>query len=161
MKIFKYEITSIFVTSVFSIMGVLFVIILGSYNVKDLTEAKKAEKTLENLRELRVALGKYYQITKKYPDLSLDGAKDNLRLLDFKNSKGEVISFAEIYGKESLPNTLAGDGVTETNIVYDISDFSKGSNTGGWNYNFSGNTGEIHPNLPENIYSQGIEWNNY
>ena len=161
MKEFKFFIKENIITILISIFAIFGVIILGSYNVKDLTETKKAEKTLENLKELRIALEKYYQLTKTYPNLTIPEVKDNLKLLDFKNSKGEVISFAEIYGRNSLPKTLKGLDILESNSVYDISDFTKGNNTGGWNYNYSGNTGEIHVNLPENIYFQGIEWNSY
>lgn len=149
------------ITISISILGILGAIILGSYNVKDLTEAKKAEETLENLRELRVALEKYYQATKTYPNLTLPGVKDNLKLLDFENDKGTIVSFAEIYGHNSLPKTPEILNISESNQIYDISDFSKGDNTGGWNYNYTENTGEIHVNLPENIYSQGIDWSSY
>lgn len=161
MKVLKFEINGTVITTIFSIIGVLAVIILGSYNVKDLSEARKAERVLEELKDLRVALEEYYQLTKEYPNLTLDGAKDNLRLLDYKNSRGELISFADIYGHETLPKTEEGEGVVESNDIYDIANFSKGSNTGGWNYNYSGQTGEIHANLPENIYFQGVEWDKY
>lgn len=149
------------ITGVFSVILILAVVILGSYNVKDLQEVKKAEETLNNLVELRQALEEYYQLTQSYPDLLKSGVKDNLQLLDYKDEKGEIISFAKIYGHNSLPKTSG----TETNIgnnnIYDVSDFTKGSNDGGWNYDFSGKTGEIHANLPKNIYSQGINWCEY
>ncbi len=148
-------------TVLFYLLGIVTVVILGSYNVKDLNEARKAEIVLEELRELRVALEKYYQLTNTYPNLTLEGVKDNLRLLDYKNSKGEVISFADIYGHEILPSTPESEGIVKNNNIYDVENFSKGDYTGGWNYNYSGKTGEIHANLPENIYSQGIEWKKY
>ena len=161
MKIFKYELSGTSITTVFSIIGVLFVIILGNYNVKDLREARKAEEVLEDLKELRIALEKYYQVTKKYPDLTREGVKDNLRILDYKDRNGKIISFAEIYGHDVLPKTPSEEGLEESNNIYDTNNFLKGNNSGGWNYDYSGNTGEIHPNLPENIYSQGVEWSSH
>lgn len=147
--------------------GILFVIVfigvivLGSYNVKDLKETRKAEVTLKNLVELREALEKYYQLTNKYPDLTKNGVKDNLKLLDYKDKNGKLISFAKIYGHNSIAKTVGTENLLESNEIHDISDFSKGDGSGGWNFNFSGNTGEIHANLPNNIYSQGINWYEY
>lgn len=149
------------VTGVFSVIVVLAVVILGSYNVKDLQEVKKAEETLNNLIELRQALEEYYQLTQSYPDLLKSGVKDNLQLLDYRDEKGEIISFAKVYGHNSLPKTPGTETNMGNNNIYDVSDFTKGSNDGGWNYNFSGKTGEIHANLPKNIYSQGINWCEY
>lgn len=161
MRILKYELSGTSITAILSVIGVIFVIILGSYNVKDLSEAKKAEKTLEELKELRIALEKYYQLTKDYPNLTQKGAKDNLKILDYRNEKGELISFEKIYGHDRLPKTQAVEELVASNEIYDTNNFTKGSNSGGWNYDYSGKTGEIHANLPENIYSQGIDWNNY
>lgn len=145
----------------FSIIVIIAVIALGSYNVKDLKEVRKAEETLNNLVELRAALEKYYQLTQSYPDLSKEGVKDNLQLLDYKDDKGKVISFAKIYGHNSIPKTSGSEVSAANNIVYDTSEFTKGNNNGGWNYDFSGKTGEIHANLPYNVYSQGINWCEY
>ena len=46
-------------------------------------------------------------------------------------------------------------------MIYDTDNFSKRSRTGGWNYDFSGRTGEIHANLPVNIFSQNVDWCEY
>lgn len=156
MKILKNNV----VTACIYIIVIIGVTILGSYNVKDLSEAKKAEETINNLIELRVALEKYYQISKSYPDLTREGVKDNLKLLDYRNSKGELISFATIYGRNTIPSTKANGELLESNAVYDSTTLNK-INQGGWSYDFSGRTGEIHANLPENIYSQGINWSEY
>lgn len=161
MKVFKLELNNTIITAIFSVVGILAAIILGSYNVKDLSEARKAEYVLEELKELRIALEKYYQLTNKYPNLTLEGVKDNLRLLDYTDSKGRLVSFAEIYGHESLPMTPEGNRLQKSNSINDVANFSKASNLGGWNYNYSGNTGEIHANLPENVYSQGVDWEKY
>ncbi|WP_291259168.1 hypothetical protein [Fusobacterium sp.] len=161
MRIFKYEINGVVLTALFSILGIVVVIILGSYNVKDLTEAKKAEKVLEELKRLRIALEKYYQVTNEYPNLTLEGAKDNLRILDYTDKNGKLVSFAKIYGHDTLPKTPAVENILESNAIYNTDSFKQGENYGGWSYDYSGNTGEIHANLPINIYSQGIDWNNY
>ena len=149
------------ITGVLYLVVLIAVVILGGYNVKDLKEVKKAERTLSDLVELRRALEAYYQVANKYPELTKDGAKDNLRILDYKNDKGELISFAQIYGYDSIPKTSGTEKLSESNMVYDISNFANGSNNGGWNFDFSGRTGEIHANLPNNIYSQGINWCEY
>ena len=140
------------------VLGVVIIVLIGIYNINDLKEARRAEITLRNLRELRVALEKYYILTKDYPELSREGAKDNLRLLDFKTSTGETISFAEIYGRNTIPKTSENERIKSSNEVYDTNDFVNGTNTGGWNYDYSGHTGEIHANLPFNVFSQSMEW---
>lgn len=150
-----------FISNILFVIVIIGVIILGTYNVKDLKEARKAEETLKNLIELRSALEKYYKLTNHYPNLTKMGVKDNLKLLDYTDENGNLISFAEIYGHTSIAKTVGTENLLESNEVYDISDFSKGTESGGWNFNFSGNTGEIHANLPKNTYSQGINWYEY
>lgn len=140
------------------ILGIAVIILIGIYNINDLKEARKAEATLKNLRELRIALEKYYTLTKDYPDLTKDGAKDNLKILDFKTPTGETISFAEIYGRNSIPKTPENERVNSSNEVYNTNDFRNGTNIGGWNYDYSGHTGEIHANLPFNVFSQNMNW---
>ena len=131
MKIDKKNIKGNLITAVLYVIVLIGVVILGGYNVKDLKEVKKAEKTLNNLMELRVALETYYQLTNSYPELTRDGVKDNLKLLDYINEKGELISFAQIYGHDSIPKTSGTEEVLENNNVYDVSDFTKGNNNGG------------------------------
>ena len=142
------------------LLGML-ILFLGFYNINDLKQAKRAEYTLKELKELRIALEEYYQLTNEYPNLTYEGAKDNLRVLDYTDKNGKFISFAEIYGRDSLPSTPENENIGESNMIYDTDNFSKGSRTGGWNYDFSGRTGEIHANLPVNIFSQNIEWCEY
>lgn len=142
------------------LLGML-ILFLGFYNINDLKQAKRAEYTLKELKELRIALEEYYQLTNEYPNLTYEGAKDNLRVLDYTDKNGKFISFAEIYGKNSLPNTPENEQISERNMIYDTNNFSEGNKTGGWNYDFSGRTGEIHANLPVNIFSQNIEWCEY
>lgn len=127
--------------------------------VDEITQSSKIEEILGETRNLRIALEKYYQLTGKYPELTKKGANTNLYILDYVNERGEKISFAKIYGKKALPKTYGNRYISASNKVYDVEDFSKGNRKGGWNYNFSGNTGEIHPNLPENMYREKIEWN--
>lgn len=141
----------------------ILILFLGFYNIKDLKQARRAEYTLTQLKELRIALEEYYQIANKYPDLTKEGVKDDLRLLDYTDSDGKNISFADIYGRNSLPKTPENknENIESSNMIYDTSNFSKGTNTGGWNYDFSGRTGELHANLPENVFSQSIKWCEY
>ena len=58
------------------------IIFLAFYNIKDLKQAKRAEYTLRQLKELRIALEEYYQLANEYPNLTQEGAKDNLRILE-------------------------------------------------------------------------------
>jgi hypothetical protein len=148
-----YGIVIILIFAIITVQGVL--------NVKDLGEQKKAEETLKNLKEIRIALEKYFQATKDYPDLSQDGACDNLILLDYYDKDGNLISFAKIYGKNQLPSTPGNDEIDGSNYVRNVSDFRKSTINGGWNYNYADRTGEIHANLPKNAYSQEIEWDEY
>lgn len=143
------------------IIAVVFVVILGSFSVKDLTESKKAEETLKELTDLRIALEKYYQISGQYPDISKVEVTNNLKLLDYINESGEKISFAEIYGRNSIAFTPSTDTLEKKNKVIDTNKFEPTKEYGGWNYDYSGGTGEIHANLPYNVYSQGINWSEY
>ena len=156
----KERLQKIGVYIVLTVIGIL-ILFLGFYNINDLKQAKRAEATLKELKELRIALEEYYQLTNKYPNLTQEGAKDNLRILDYTDKNGKFISFAEIYGRDSLPSTPENENIGESNMIYDTDNFSKGTKTGGWNYDFSRRTGEIHANLPENIFSQSIEWCEY
>ena len=156
----KERLQKIGVYIVLTVIGIL-ILFLGFYNINDLKQAKRAEATLKELKELRIALEEYYQLTNKYPNLTQEEAKDNLRILDYTDENGKFVSFADIYGHDSLPNTPENEHIAESNMIYDTNNFSKGTKTGGWNYDFSGRTGEIHANLPENIFSQSIEWCEY
>ena len=117
MKIDKKNIKGNLITAVLYVIVLIGVVILGGYNVKDLKEVKKAEKTLNNLMELRVALETYYQLTNSYPELTRDGVKDNLKLLDYINEKGELISFAQIYGHDSIPKTSGTEELLDRKSV--------------------------------------------
>lgn len=134
-------------------------IYLAMRGIDDLTGTYKIDETIRNTKELRVALEKYYQLTGDYPELTKPGVNLNLHLLDYTDSKGRKISFAEIYGRKTLTKTYGSKSIIASNEVYDIQNFEKGSKNGGWNYNYSQKTGEIHPNLPEDIYIEKINWN--
>lgn len=146
------------ITVIAIIIGI-FVIV--KYNINDLKQARRAEYTLKNLNRLRIALEEYYQLTKEYPDLTREGVKDDLKLLDYRDKNGVLISFAEIYGRNTIPKTPENELIMSSNEVYDTNNFKEGTGIGGWNYDFSGRTGEIHANLPNNIFSQNLEWNEY
>ena len=148
-------------TIVAGIAVAVFVAILGTMNITDLKEQRRAKETMDRLTELRIALEKYYQVTKTYPELSKEGACNDLKILDYYGPDGKLISFAEIYGKNQIVSTPENEKISENNTVRDTDDFKNGTKSGGWNYNYSGHTGEIHANLPYNIYSQQIEWGEY
>ena len=57
-----------------------------------------------------------------------------------------------------LDFTEKTDSLAESNKVIDSNDFNKIDGSGGWIYDFSNQSGEIHPNLPTNVYFQNINW---
>ncbi|MGL4989527.1 MAG: hypothetical protein ACRCYT_02475 [Cetobacterium sp.] len=134
-------------------------IYLAMRGIDDLTGTYKIDETVRSTKELRVALEKYYQKTGTYPNLIKDGATSNLHILDYIDDDGNKISFAEIYGRKTLAKTYGSNSIIASNEVFDTQNFEKASKKGGWNYNYSEKTGEIHPNLPEDIYIEKINWN--
>lgn len=144
------------------IIIVVSVIFLGIYFLKpsfyEIKYIKKAEIVEKNLIELRVALEKYYKLAGHYPELTKEGAVNNLRILDYTNQKGIFISFADIYGNDSIKPTENTEKLKRTNEIIDTNDFQNSKLNGGWLYDYSGQTGEIHPNLPKNAYFQNIIW---
>lgn len=141
------------------ILVVVVTIFYGTRNkISDVKNVEKTEITVRNMREIRIALEKYYQQTGKYPELTKEGANENLKILDYTDSNGIKISFAEIYGKEKLSSTAETAEIPKNNKVYNLQDFKKASLKGGWNFNYSENKGEIHANLPQNAYNQNIDW---
>lgn len=141
---------------------IIVIALLVSYivipSINDLKYLRKAENVQESLRELRIALEEYYQLTGRYPELTKPGAYDNLRLLDYTDEKGRKISFADIYKKNRIAFTQGADGVYPNNRVFDNADFKDINGLAGWNYDYSGQTGEIHANLKPNTYLQGVDW---
>lgn len=129
------------------------------YSVDDLKNVKNAETTLLRQKKIRVALEEFYQKTGIYPNLVEEGVSNNLQLVATEGKDGKKVYFSLIYGKNKLDAPVAKDGEKESNKVYDVEDFKEATNNGGWNYNYTGNTGEIHANLPDNYYLQQIKWN--
>lgn len=127
-------------------------------NMSDLEYAKKAQKVQQDLKELRVAIEEYYQLTGKYPNLVAPGVYDDLTLLNYKDKDGKLISFAKIYKKNKIATTQSSKSISYNNRVFDNDDFNKINGLAGWNYDYSGGTGEIHANLKPNTYFQGIVW---
>nr|WP_307774684.1 hypothetical protein [uncultured Cetobacterium sp.] len=150
-------IANFFDTLINVVILVLFVC-LAIRGVDDLTVTYKVEETIRNTKEIRIALEKYYQLTGTYPDLTKPGANMDLSILDYTDENGKLISFAEIYGRKSLVKTYGGKSIVASNVVYDVQNFEKSTDIGGWNYNYTDRTGEIHPNLPEEIYIEKVNW---
>lgn len=150
----------IYILEIFLIIAIVAIAILyGSYyKVNDVKNVDRAEKTMQNLAELRISIDRYYQISGRFPDLARAGANEDLTILDYVNAEGKKISFAEIYGKQVLELIEATKDIAASNKVYDLEKFNDGNLQGGWNYNFSGNTGEIHVNLPQDAFNQNIDW---
>lgn len=141
---------------------IIIIVILVFYavipNMSDLKYLRKAEIVQKNLKELRIALEEYYQLTGRYPELTKPGAYDDLRILDYVDEQGRKISFADIYKKNRIAFTQKTDKVYENNRVFDNNDFKDINGLAGWNYDYTGQTGEIHANLPSNAYMQGVDW---
>lgn len=133
-------------------------IYLAMRGIDDLTGTYKIDETVRSTKELRIALEKYYQLTGSYPELTKPEVNMNLHLLDYVNEKGQKISFADIYGRKTLAKTYGSNSIIASNEVYDVQDFENANKNGGWNYNYSQRTGEIHPNLPEDIYIEKVNW---
>ncbi|MDR1835761.1 MAG: hypothetical protein LBQ96_08180 [Fusobacteriaceae bacterium] len=150
---------SLYVVAVALILAIIVVQIIR--NITDVREQERAEETLKRLREIRLALELFYQKTQTYPDLTREGAADDLRILDYHDKDGNLISFAALYGSTKLAETPGNERINPSNAVRNVTDFKNAGLNGGWNYNYTERTGEIHANLPHDVYSQQIEWEEY
>lgn len=143
---------------IINIIVTIIFITLAMRGIEDLTGTYKIDETIRNTKEIRIALEKYYQATGTYPNLAKEGANNDLTILDYIDKNNKKISFAEIYGRKTLAKTYGSNSIIASNVVYDIDNFSNITESGGWNYNYKGNTGEIHPNLPDKIYIEKVNW---
>ncbi|WP_320046090.1 type II secretion system protein [uncultured Ilyobacter sp.] len=125
--------------------------------LSDVRDSTKAARVQKDLLEMRVALENFYTTTGEYPDLVSEGAKDNLELVKGESIEGKKVNFAQFLGRDSIPKTPKSVLLEESNLVIDWED-SEQDGIGGWKYNYSGKTGEIHANLPDNMYNQLIKW---
>ena len=139
------------------VLILLLALILGIFfRTDDVKETEKAMKTQKNLLELRLALEEYYNKTEKYPKLEVDGSSEDLKRIPPHIIKNKRIYFKDVYGKEKIESTEATDKLEESNKINIIENLENATLDGGWNYNPS--IGEIHANLPKNIYLQNINW---
>ncbi|ADO82318.1 type II secretion system protein [Ilyobacter polytropus] len=125
--------------------------------LSDVRDSTKAARVQKDLVGMRVALESYYTATGEYPDLISEGMKDNLKLIKAESIEGKKVNFAQFLERDSIPKTPKSGLIEESNLVIDWEN-SEQIGIGGWKYNYSGKTGEIHANLPENMYNQLIEW---
>lgn len=125
--------------------------------LSDVRDSTKAAKVQKELMGMRVALENFYTSTGGYPDLISEGAKDNLKLVKGDSIEGKKVNFAQFFGKDSIAKTPEDGPLKENNKVIDQEDVDN-EGTGGWKYNYSGQTGEVHANLPDNTYNQLIKW---
>jgi len=124
--------------------------------LSDVKDSGRAAEMQKDLTDVRVALEKYYVLTEEYPKLV--GEQDSLREIAVEGTAGKPVNFGETLEKRAMPSTPKVESIEETNKVHDIQKFSKGTKSGGWNYNQKEGTGEIHVNLPENIFQQSVDW---
>jgi len=124
--------------------------------LSDVKDSGRAAEMQKDLTDVRVALEKYYVLTEEYPKLA--GKEDSLREIVVEGTDGKPVNFGEILGKRAMPSTPKVESIEGTNKVHDIQKFIKGTKSGGWNYNQEEGTGEIHVNLPENIFQQSVDW---
>lgn len=145
----------------FSLIPVLLLATLFFISIakSDNSDIDYARKMMNDIKHLRISIDNYYLKTGEFPDLALEGAKDDLTQIKHKFDNGEEINFAIIYGAETLVATPEYKNLESTNQVYEVSKFKDISNNGGWNYNKK--TGEIHINLPYNFFDQGMDWNSF
>ena len=124
--------------------------------LSDVKDSGRAAEVQKNLTDLRVALEEYYNQVGEYPVLT--GSENSLRDVETVGKDGKGVNFGKVFGKRSIPSTPDLEGIPGKNSVKDTQDFSKGTHDGGWNYNYTEQTGEIRINLPENIFQQSIDW---
>ncbi|MBQ3437800.1 MAG: hypothetical protein IJG31_04790 [Fusobacterium sp.] len=151
-KSFIFNLTLI---PVLLLAGLFFVSIARSRD----TEIDYAKKLIADIKHLRNSIDKYYLETGEFPNLTLEGAEENLEIIKFKFENGKEVSFKDIYGAEILTGTPEFNKLNASNKVYGLTDFKEATNIGGWNYNKK--TGEIHANLPYNFFEQSIEWSTF
>lgn len=139
---------------ILSVVGIL--AFMSVPKLSDVKDSGRAAEVQKNLIDLRVALEEYYSRAGEYPMLS--GTENRLEELKIEGNSGESVSFGELLGRRRIPSTPNLEGSSGGNAVRNLQDFSKGAYDGGWNYNYTEQTGEIHANLPENIFKQSIDW---
>ena len=138
----------------FIVIGVVCILVLMAIpKLSDVKESRMASEMQNNLVDMRIALEEYYKETGEYPNLI--GVENDLRDV---MSSDDGISFGEILGRKTLVKTPRVGEIPATNKIYDMANPEEITQNGGWNYNQSGNTGEIHVNLPTNIFGQEIDW---
>lgn len=139
------------------VVVLLLALILGIFfRTDDVKETGKAMKTQKDLIELRIALEEYYQLTGKYPEIGVEGSSGDLSLVEPHVVKNKKIYFKDIYDKNEVQSTEGTPKVKKSNKINNIQNLEKPTLDGGWNYNSK--IGEIHANLPTNIYLQNINW---
>lgn len=145
----------------FSLLPVLMLLIMVavSFFKNKSTDLDSARQLVNDIKRIRIAIDQYYLKTGEFPNLATDGTKDNLELISFKKNNDETITFSNVLGENIFPSTPEYKNLESSNIIYEVDSFKEFTNNGGWYYNKI--TGEIHVNIPYNLFDQGIEWNTY
>lgn len=155
MNISKIKVFNFSLIPVLLLATLFFVSIARSSN----SDIDYAKKMINDIKHLRLSIDKYYLKTGEFPDLSKEGANEDLGLIVATLENGEKLSFKDIYGAEILSSTPEFKNLLASNKVYEVKNFKKVTNDGGWNYNKK--TGEVHLNLPYNFFEQSIDWNSF
>lgn len=174
---------------VITVIGLLSAIALPSF--ADITSSAKVAQVQGNLSNLRTSIGVFHAKTGLYPDLeenedSLDEVREGgVIFTDYysKSTAPETPAHEEL----TASNSIIISGVKSS----DRNDWEPGNNiperpnkpdepwepgdrlpgrpnpdpevpiteSGGWIYNFS--NGDFFANLPEDVYGEGINWNEY
>lgn len=124
--------------------------------LSDVKDSSRAAKVQKDLTDLRVALEEYYSQVGDYP--ALVGVEDVLEDVSGRSPDGSKITFAQVLGRKKIPSTPEAEGIKKRNTVTDVKDFRDSDGKGGWNYNYTKQTGEIHANLPTGIFRQSVDW---
>lgn len=155
MRKLKIRLFNFSLIPVLLLAGLFFISIARSNN----SDINYAKEMINNIKHLRMAIDRYYLKTGEFPDLAGEGVNDKLELIEYKTKEGEKINFKDIYGFSVLAGTPDFKNLDASNKVYEVENFKKVTDSGGWNYNRK--TGEIHINLPKNFFDQGIEWSSF
>lgn len=141
-------------TLILGIIVIVLVSVMYIFTNKDKNYYDNSEELILNINELRVAINKFYLETGEFPNL----CEEDFSNISGLKKDGTKIYFKDFYDKNKLPYTPSTDKIEPNNSIVDTNDFKNATLDGGWLYDYTNQTGEIHINLPFNALNQGIEW---
>lgn len=155
-SLFKKISTLSFLTLIPFVIFLIYILTSVFRETNDEVELPKL--MIKDIKNVRIAIDEYYRATGTFPNLELVNTDEKLEQIFFEE-EGERIYFKDFLKENKMPSTPSYKKLSKTNKVIIVTNFRKTTNDGGWNYNIE--TGEIHVNLPENFFGQGIDWNSY